>query len=149
MRVCPHCGKDLPDDSIFCTYCGRPLEKVKKENVKSKNTNKTTETKAPRLKKNPHNNIFGKLGVFLFFIGLFVFDFIIATVVHNISGDSKPVFIISAVIYVLSIVCGLLCFYVDHKDKKNGYEPNGGIQFAMMSIIMSILTILVNLNTVL
>ena len=28
MKVCPHCHKDLPDDSTFCIYCGKPLKKV-------------------------------------------------------------------------------------------------------------------------
>ena len=34
----------------------------------------------------------------------------------------------------MSIVSGVLCLYVDHTDKKKGYEPNGGIQFAMFLI---------------
>ena len=142
MIVCPHCGRDLPDDSVFCTYCGKPIEKVKKVKVEGE---KEIIIQEPQLKKNPRNNPLGKLGVFLFFIGLFGFDFIIATIVHNITGNAKIIFWISAVIYSLAALCGGLSLYVDNKDKKNGYEPNGGYGFAIMSIVMSIFTIILNI----
>ncbi len=149
MKVCPHCGMDLPDDSIYCTYCGRPLEKVKEVRVETKKDEETEATvQQTQLKQNPRTNPFGKLGVFLFFAGLFVCDFILATIVHNITGNANIMFIISTVIYVLSIISGILCLYVDHTDKKKGYEPNGGIQFAMLSIIMSTFTIILNVNTI-
>ena len=147
MKVCPHCHMDLPDDSVFCTYCGRPLEKVKEVYVeKVKDDNGEIHVQETTLKENPRTNPFGKLGVFLFFTGLFGFDFILATVVNAITGNANFVFIISTIIYVLSIISGVLCLYVDHKDKKNGYIPTGGIQFAMLSIIMSTFTIILNVN---
>ena len=27
MRICPECGKTLPGDAVFCTYCGTALPK--------------------------------------------------------------------------------------------------------------------------
>lgn len=149
MKVCPHCNMDLPDDSIYCTYCGKPIEKVKEtRNETINNTQGEEQEQTPKLKTNPRTNPFGKLGVFLFLVGLFGCDFILATVVNAITGNANFVFIISAVIYALSIVSGVLCLYVDHTDKKKGYEPNGGIQFAMLSIIMSAFTIILNVNTI-
>ena len=149
MKVCPHCHMDIPDDSVFCTYCGRPLEKVKETHVKTVvEESGETHVEQTKLKKNPRTNPFGKLGVFLFFAGLFVCDFILATVVNAITGNADIIFMISTVIYVLSIISGVLCLYVDHTDKKKGYEPTGGIQFAMLSIIMSLFIIIMNMNAI-
>jgi uncharacterized membrane protein YvbJ len=27
MKKCPFCGQDVPDDAVFCAYCGKPLER--------------------------------------------------------------------------------------------------------------------------
>ena len=36
MKVCPHCHKELPEDSEFCIYCGKSLlDNHKDENEKS------------------------------------------------------------------------------------------------------------------
>jgi predicted nucleic acid-binding Zn ribbon protein len=29
-RNCPHCGKPIPADSLFCLYCGEPILSSKK-----------------------------------------------------------------------------------------------------------------------
>ncbi len=29
-KICPHCGKPIPADSLFCLYCGEPLPAGKK-----------------------------------------------------------------------------------------------------------------------
>ena len=39
MKECPHCHKDLPDDSTFCIYCGRPIEKVKMKDLEKAEKN--------------------------------------------------------------------------------------------------------------
>ncbi|MBO3798267.1 MAG: DUF4342 domain-containing protein [Thermoproteota archaeon] len=31
MKYCPKCGKELPDDAVFCSACGSPVGKVSKE----------------------------------------------------------------------------------------------------------------------
>ena len=41
MRECPHCHKDIPEDSVFCYHCGKVIDEV---SVK--------EDKGPKLKKN-------------------------------------------------------------------------------------------------
>ena len=30
MKKCPHCGKPIPDDSLFCLYCGEPVSSTNK-----------------------------------------------------------------------------------------------------------------------
>lgn len=45
---CPHCGKDLPDDAVFCAECGSKLKETaipKKEPVVIDNGNKPVSAK--------------------------------------------------------------------------------------------------------
>ncbi|MDD8048436.1 MAG: zinc ribbon domain-containing protein [Thomasclavelia sp.] len=138
MKECPYCHKDIPNDSQFCYHCGKELN-GKKEEEKSKEK---------KLKKNPHQNSWGKLGLMLFFIGLLVFDFVISTVVGALGGNTKIPFIISLFIYIGSIVCGILSLRVDKQDRNKGYEPNGNKNYAYISIFLSIFIALVNLSQV-
>ena len=61
---CPYCHKEIPQDSAFCYHCGKELNGEKKEIKESK-----------KLKKNPRENSFAKLGILLFFIALIGLDF--------------------------------------------------------------------------
>ena len=85
MKVCPHCHKDLPDDSTFCIYCGKPLKKVSMkdlEKAKEKiSKQREMEKNDPSLKHNPRENSWSKLGLMIFLISLFGLDFIVATIV--------------------------------------------------------------------
>ncbi len=65
--VCPYCHKEIPEDSVYCYHCGKELNKQQKQNSNN-------------LKKNPHENSFAKLGLLLFFIALFGFDFVLGTI---------------------------------------------------------------------
>lgn len=49
---CPYCHKEIPQDSAFCYHCGKELNGEKKEIKESK-----------KLKKNPRENSFAKLGI--------------------------------------------------------------------------------------
>ena len=147
MIVCPHCNMDLPDDSTFCTYCGKPIKKVN-INTKTQKDEKIETVTEVVLKKNPRNNPLGKLAIFLFLVALVGFDFVISTVVYQFLGNADFVFIISGVIYALAIVCGALSLLIDNRDKKNGYEPNGGFGFAFGAIIVSVYMIILNLNSI-
>ena len=56
---------------------------------------------------------------------------------------------ISSCLYIIAIGCGFMSILLDHKDKKNGYLPNGNYGMALVSMVMSFYVILVNLNSVL
>ena len=152
MKVCPYCHKDLPDDSTFCIYCGKPLEKVSMkdlEKAKEKITKERDKEKFdPSLKKNPRENSWSKLGLMIFLISLIGLDFIVATIVNGLSIDSKIVFIISFIGYVCAIGCGIMSLIIDYQDKKKGYRPSGNSKFAFVAIVMSVYIALLNLTTV-
>lgn len=138
MKECPHCHKDIPEDSIYCYHCGKAIDVLpeeKKEEVK-------------KLKKNPRPNSWAKLGMMLFFIGLLIFDFIIGTIIGAIGGNVKIPYIISLCLYIGAIVCGILSLYIDKTDMKKGYESNGNKNFAYISIFLSFFVALANLTQV-
>jgi len=139
MKECPHCHKDIPNDSVFCYHCGKAIDMVPEDNKDKKNK---------KLKKNPRPNSWSKLGLMLFFIGLLVFDFIIGTIVNALDGNVKIPYIISTFIYIIAIICGILSLYIDKKDLKRGYEANGNKNYAYISIFSSIMIILVNLSQI-
>ena len=141
MKVCPYCHSDLPDDATFCSYCGKPIDKKKKIREEKKEN-------VSRLKKNPRENNWAKLGLLLFFIGLIICDFFLGTLFNAMSEGSIFIFYVSLVLYAISIICGILSLYIDYKDQKNGYEPNGNKSFAIVCIVMSIYISLVNLTQV-
>ncbi|MEG0275712.1 MAG: zinc ribbon domain-containing protein [Coprobacillus sp.] len=151
MKQCPHCHKDLPDDSTFCIYCGKPIEKINKDFIEneevldSKQKNQGVQT---TLKVNPHNNHWGKIGVLLFLIALIGFDFVLATVLNAFNINYYFVFIISFILYILSIACGIFSLVIDYLDKKKGYEPNGSFGFSMVAIGLSFYIALINLTSV-
>lgn len=150
MKECPHCHKDLPDDSTFCIYCGRPIEKVKMKDLEKaeKNIEKEMRKSQSSLKANPKANNWGKIGITLFLFALIVLDCIVGTIVNSIDGPTKIVFIISFVFYVLAMICGVMSLVTDYKDKKKGFEQNGSYGFAIVSIAMSIYIALLNLTSV-
>ncbi|MFV0255010.1 MAG: zinc ribbon domain-containing protein [Erysipelotrichaceae bacterium] len=140
MKKCPKCHKNLPNDSIFCTYCGGEINKILIEQK-----NQLIEEKVER---NPKKNSWGKLAILLFLFGVVICDLIIATILANLNIDAKPVFIVSLFCYICAIICGFLSFVVDSKDKKQGYQPNGNSNLAMVSIAMSIFVALLNITNV-
>ena len=152
MKECPYCHKDLPDDSTFCTYCGKPLQKVSmqdlekaKEKLEKERENQKID---PSLKHNPRQNSWSKLGLMLFLISLIGLDFIVGSIVGTLGMNTKFVFIISMIGYIAAIGCGVMSFVIDHQDKKRGFQPNGNSKFAMVAIIMSGYIALLNLSTV-
>lgn len=152
MKVCPHCHKDLPDDSTFCTYCGKPLEKVSMkdlEKAKEKiSKQREMEKNDPSLKCNPRENNWSRLGLMLFLISLIGLDFIVGSILGTFGMSVKIVFIISLIGYVCAIGCGGMSFFIDYQDKKKGFQPNGNSKFAIVAIVMSIYIALLNLSTV-
>ena len=152
MKECPYCHKDLPDDSTFCTYCGKPLKKVNIQDLEKAKEKIEKERESqkidPSLKQNPRQNSWSKLGLMLFLISLIGFDFIVGSIVGSLGMDTKFVFIISMVGYIGAIGCGVMSFMIDRQDKKRGFQPNGNSKFALVAIIMSGYIALLNLTTV-
>lgn len=134
---CPYCHKEIPNDSVFCYHCGKSLDGKSKE--------KKTGSK---LKKNPRENSWAKLGLLLFFIGLIGLDFITGTVFSAIGINVKIPYYISSFAYIGAIICGFLSLKVDKDDEKSGYQPNGNKNYAYVSIFVSIFVFLVNLSQV-
>ena len=144
MKECPYCHSDLPDDSTFCTYCGKPLKKVTMKKI----SKQREEKRDSALKHNPRENNWSKLGLMLFLVSLIGLDFIVGSVVSACGMDAKFVFIISFIGYIGAIACGIMSFVIDYQDKKKGFQPNGNSKFAMVSLIMSGYIALLNLSTV-
>lgn len=136
MKSCPYCHKDLPDDAQFCTYCGQALEK------------KSKKEKDIHLQKNPRKNSWALLGLLLLGIGLFGFDFIFSMLINALHGNVKISFYISLILYIVSILCGAMSLYIDRKDRKSGYQPNGHKSYAYVCICVSLFVALMNFTQV-
>ncbi len=150
MIVCPHCHKDLVDDSTFCSHCGRPLKKnVVRENKESHVSIKTKKKDSTvTLAKNPRANNWAKLGLMIFFLCLFGLDFLLSTLINALGYEPTFIFIISLIGYGLAITCGIMSCVIDYSDKKKGYQPCGDMKFALVAIGMSVYIGLVNLTQV-
>ena len=108
---CPYCHKEIPQDSALCYHCGK---EISADALKQKNKSK--------LKKNPRENSWAKLGILLFFIGLIGLDFIAGTIFSAVGGNVKIPYILSSFAYLGAIVCGVLSLRVDKQDRKKGFE---------------------------
>ena len=102
-----------------------------------------------KLKKNPHENSFAKLGLLLFFIALFGFDFILGTIFKTVGINIKIPYMISTVLYVGAIICGALSLNLDKKDEQKGYQPTGNKNYAYISVFASMFVTLANIATIL
>lgn len=36
MKECPHCHKDLPDDSTYCYHCGKAVDEISENKSEKK-----------------------------------------------------------------------------------------------------------------
>ncbi|MCD8027747.1 MAG: zinc ribbon domain-containing protein [Erysipelotrichaceae bacterium] len=148
MIECPHCHKDLPDDSIYCIYCGEPVKKITQKDLEKAKKRIEEEKKDPNLKDNPRKNNWSKLGLLIFFVCLVGLDFLLATVLEAMEFNSTFVFFISFIGYVIACACGIMSLVIDYQDKKKGYQPNGNTSMAWVDICISIYIALVNLTNV-
>jgi F0F1-type ATP synthase assembly protein I len=142
MRECPHCHKDLPDDSEYCTYCGTPLSKEAVQNKKVEDLN-------DERKENPNPSNLGKFSLFVTLFGVIVLDFILGSTVATITNTSaKWVFIISLFVYITAIVLAVMSLIKDVRDRRNGFKDSGNSMYAVAAIVFSTMIALVNLSNV-
>jgi len=47
MVFCPNCGKEIPEGSNYCIYCGEEI--IKENNIQDDSTNKTHDFNSPVL----------------------------------------------------------------------------------------------------
>lgn len=140
MKLCQYCECHVVDDSIYCTHCGQQIADI--EQIKE--PKETTVS----LHKSSKPNEWGKLGLMIFLVSLFLFDGFLATLIAALQSDPKIIFIISFLLYLLAIVCGILSFIHDHKDKKHGFEPSGSSGCAIVAIVISGYIAMMNLSSV-
>ena len=56
---------------------------------------------------------------------------------------------ISTLLYVGAIICGILSLKLDKKDEQKGYRPTGNKNYAYISVFASIFVTLANIATIL
>lgn len=153
MKVCPYCHQDLPDDSTFCTHCGKSLEDVQEKKTEEKLTKRQRSEQEKQVKQEQleqaKRNQWTIFGVILFLVGLVVFDGILATVFNSFKMDYKIIFIISTILYMGAIGCGVVSILTDRKSRKENKIPAGNGMLAYAEIVISFYVMLVNIQQIL
>lgn len=149
MKSCPYCRHDLPNDAVFCVHCGKTIEVIKeeKEQKMTKRQRSSTESKAVQLEK-ANRNYWTPFGIILFLVALLGFDGVLAMIFNSMNMDYNVVFVISAIIYVGTVFCGVMSILTDHKAKKENKQPTGNAMLAYAEIILSVYIVLTNVQQV-
>lgn len=118
---CVKCYKEIDVDSKYCPYCG-----VEILNTKAKQKRKSfyiTEYE---------DNIHSDKCRNLFFIGFFVFDLIISTIIGMMNIPNIWVYDISTIVYIMAIICGIKGIKYALDLKKNGKRASGLISCILL-----------------
>ena len=150
MKSCPYCRHDLPEDAIFCIHCGKPIEMIKEEKASklTKRQRAVEQSKAAPLEK-AGRNFWTPLGIILFLVALLGFDGVLATILNSLGMEYTIVFIVSAIIYVGTVFCGVMSILTDRKSKKENKQPAGNAMLAYAEIILSVYIVLTNVQQIL
>ena len=72
--ICPNCGKEIPDESLFCGECGAEVKNVpqKSEEVK---VEETPEVKQAEVKQSEENNTMSIISLIIAIVGLILIFF--------------------------------------------------------------------------
>lgn len=104
---CPHCSKEIKDDSKFCPYCGQKIDSAEKEHVTPEvvNSDGTGE-------KKPHTPAW-TLGLLSIIFGAVTFGTVglvlgIIGLVKSTTQDEKTMNIIGIVVSAVAMLAGTL-----------------------------------------
>lgn len=124
---CPNCGKQLPDKTMVCTYCGAPTGE--KELIPKQKTKKSTAPKAMSI-----------AGFVVTLIALVVDLSIVLDLVWNVLKDFKLDF--DSSIFFLPVI-GFVLALVGHLTGKSTAESNSKYKntYATAGITMGIVSI--------
>lgn len=149
MKSCPYCRYDLPNDAVFCSHCGKTIEVTKVTETKktTKKQRAVEESKSIVLQK-ANRNFWTPLGVILFLVALLGFDGVLAMIFNSFNMDYNIIFIISAIIYVGTVFCGVMSIREDRKAKKENKQPTGNSMLAYAEIVLSAYIVLTNIQQV-
>lgn len=150
MKVCPYCRTDLPDDTIYCSHCGKPIEEHKEASIDKNASKKERADKQRQVQKDESapKNVWISFGIILFLVGLIGFDFILGMIFNSMHWNYKIIYIISTVLYIGAIVCGVMALVKDHRAKKQGISINSNYPMATAEIVISLYIILVNMQQI-
>lgn len=141
---CPECGKQIPDESFYCNYCGNKIEVANNEKTENKlSDTKSTNTNFDQNKNESKQNsvisninhkrpipVLALIFIFIFFILIFIPFFINP----RISAFFYPVWGIST---IFAIALSILTF-INKQPRKKRF----GI-FAIIAFIVSITSFIV------
>lgn len=151
MKVCPYCRTDVPDDTVYCTHCGKPILEVKDRSQKEKETKKQRAQKqqVEHKQEEAQKNAWISIGVILFLVALVGFDGILGMLFNAMNMNYKMIFTISSFIYAGTIICGVMGIWKDYQSKKKGIPVNSNYPLAIAEIFISSYIILVNVQQIL
>lgn len=133
---CVKCHKEIDDDSKYCPYCGVEVLNVKE---KQKRKNFYSTEYVDNLDSDKCRNCF--------FIGFFVFDLIVSTIVGIMNIPNIWVYGISSIIYIAAIVYGLKGIGFALKLKKKGQRASGLVSCLLLGTT-SLVIMIVNVVSV-
>ncbi len=133
---CVKCHKEIDDDSKYCPYCGAEvLTRKEKQRKKLFYTNEY------------EDNINSDKCRNFFFIGFFIFDLIISSIIGIMNIPNIWVYVISSILYIISIIYGLKGIGYALNLKKNGKRASGLVSCILIGST-SLIIMIVNLVSV-